>query len=49
MKLAAGAVVNCPPVLLERGSSSSGSLQDSRTAGQTRMVARTVALVVKVR
>ncbi len=45
MKLAAGAVVNCLPVLLERNSSAS---QDSRTAGQTRMVARTVALVVKV-
>ena len=45
MKLAAGAVVNCLPVLLERSSAS----QDSRTAAQTRMVARTVALVVKVR
>jgi len=46
MKLAAGAVVNTLSVLLER---SSGGTQDSRTAGQIRMVAQTVALVVKVR
>ena len=43
-KLAAGAVVGALPVLLERTS----SLRDPRTARQTRMVARTVALVVKV-
>ena len=48
MKLAAGAVVNALPVLLERSSGGGGSSQDSRAAGQTRMVARTVALVVKV-
>ena len=50
-KLAAGAVVGALPVLLESGSSSGGGGgggRDPRATQQTRMTARTVALVVKV-
>ena len=45
-KLAAGAVVGALPVLLQL--KRTGSRRDTRTTRQTRMLARTVALVVKV-